>query len=704
MKPTSHKIWITGFAAALAMLAGIASINWHYLAHMEEMAKAVAHSEKAHTELHALLLTVADIETGQRGFLLTGEPAFLEPLENGVKSLPDQLRGLETLLLDAEKKASLAAIEPVIAEQVATALAVVRTRQSPGLETAIQEFQTHNGKQMTDRIREKIATMDMRALTLLDERSARARHAARTIREYTLGGTAMSLVLLSLVFGLLLRQNRLRRDAEVQRDGYFNIAIDMLSIESPDGYFRQINPAFSQTLGWTTEEMLARPFIEFVHPDDRAATLAEMQKLAAGQPTLDFENRYQCKDGSWKTLAWRSMPEPGGMLYSSARDMTEIKAAADALRISEERLAVTLHSIGDGVLATDTEGRITELNSVAEMLTGWTRAQALGRPVREVLRIISEETRLPAVIPVDQVLATGEVQGPANHTAIIARDGTERSIADSAAPIHDRTGRILGVVLVFRDVTAIQRLNAELHQRADDLEAANKELESFSYSISHDLRAPLRHIHGYIEMLKANQGQLSEKSVRYMKVISDASQEMSQLIDDLLAFSRMGRAGMRETAVDLDLMVRQTLHSLEMATRDRNIVWKISPLPPGMGDPAMLKQVFSNLIGNAVKYTRHRDPAEIEIGCDGEENGHPILFVRDNGAGFNMRYAHKLFGVFQRLHRAEEFEGTGIGLASVRRILTRHGNRIWAEGEVQKGATFYFTLKSATPSHHSPKN
>ncbi|MEK7677338.1 MAG: ATP-binding protein, partial [Verrucomicrobiota bacterium] len=261
---------------------------------------------------------------------------------------------------------------------------------------------------------------------------------------------------------------------------------------------------------------------------------------------------------------------------------------------------------------------------------------------------------------------------------------------------------------------------------AAQLAEANQELESFSYSVSHDLRAPLRHIHGYVDMLgRAIEGQLSDKAQRYLKTIADASGEMGRLIDDLLAFSRMGRAELHEARVDLDRLVQECIRNLEMATRDRHIEWKISPLPQATGDPSMLRQVFANLLGNAVKYTRPRDLAVIEIGVmegvecrvssdgKGDEcrvtsvgkvaaltlNPQPstlTFFIRDNGVGFDPQYAHKLFGVFQRLHRADEFEGTGIGLANVRRIIARHSGRSWAEGKPGEGATFYFTLKGAT--------
>ena len=178
-------------------------------------------------------------------------------------------------------------------------------------------------------------------------------------------------------------------------------------------------------------------------------------------------------------------------------------------------------------------------------------------------------------------------------------------------------------------------------------------------------------------------------------MINDASVQMGQLIDDLLEFSRMGRVDLREGRVVLGEVLREAVRDLEMSAQGRKIVWKIAEsLPTVVGDVAMLRQVLTNLLGNAVKYTRDRDPAEIEVGCAGEEDGRAIFFVRDNGAGFDMQYAHKLFGVFQRLHRSDEFEGTGIGLATVHRVVSRHGGRVWAEGAIGRGATFYFTLRS----------
>jgi signal transduction histidine kinase len=244
-----------------------------------------------------------------------------------------------------------------------------------------------------------------------------------------------------------------------------------------------------------------------------------------------------------------------------------------------------------------------------------------------------------------------------------------------------------------RMAEALSEKDLELRKRNDELQERNRELDAFSHSVSHDLRAPLRHITGFGNILKQHaSANLDDKSHHYLEMILDSSNHMGTLIDDLLAFSRMGRVEMRSTYVNLDQLVKEALHDLRAELEGRAIVWKIEPLPEVHGDPSMLRLVLINLISNAVKFTSTRDGAKIEIASASGERDEWVLFVRDNGVGFDMQYANKLFGVFQRLHREEEFEGTGVGLANVQRIVRRHGGRVWGEGVVDEGAIFYFAL------------
>lgn len=252
--------------------------------------------------------------------------------------------------------------------------------------------------------------------------------------------------------------------------------------------------------------------------------------------------------------------------------------------------------------------------------------------------------------------------------------------------------------LIRHDITARKKVATELQLRGELLEAANKELEAFSYSVSHDLRAPLRHIDGYASLLNKAVGEtLNDKAKRYLQTISDSAKQMGQLIDDLLVFSRMGRQEMLHTTVNLDQLIKTILYDLRLDLQGREISWTIDTLPEVPGDPAMLRQVFVNLISNAIKFTSTRPVAKIAIGVERKSAGEITVFVRDNGVGFDMQYLDKLFGVFQRLHRADEFEGTGIGLANVRRIVHRHGGRVWAEGIPDQGATFFVTLPTRRP-------
>jgi PAS domain S-box-containing protein len=373
------------------------------------------------------------------------------------------------------------------------------------------------------------------------------------------------------------------------------------------------------------------------------------------------------------------------------------KQAEEALQSSEERYR-TLVEISPDALFVQSDDKIVFINSAGAKLFGATDAsQLVGKPIRDIIHPSSwkkVQQRLNRMREESKPL-------PFSEQKMVRLDGTTVDVELAAAPLMFE-GKTAAQVIAH-DITdrkrvreEILRLNATLERRVEErtteLETANKELEAFSYSVSHDLRAPLRHIEGFVEILLATQKEsLKEDSARHLQVISESAKQMGFLIDDLLMFSRTARAELSKSRIRLEELMKSAMNDLQRDVQGRDIQWQIADLPELEADPSLLRQVMLNLLSNALKYTRTRKRARIEIGSVPNET-EEIIFVRDNGVGFDPRYAHKLFGVFQRLHRTSEFEGTGIGLANVRRIIHRHGGRTWAEGAVNEGATFFFSV------------
>ena len=356
--------------------------------------------------------------------------------------------------------------------------------------------------------------------------------------------------------------------------------------------------------------------------------------------------------------------------------------------------ASLLNLTHDTIFVRDMRDVITYWNRGAQELYGWAAEEAIGKHSHQLL-----QTAFP--IPIDEVqaelLRTDRWEGELQKTKA---DGSRVAVASRWSLRRDDQGRAAAILETNNDISdrkrreeEIRQLNDELGKRTTDLEASNKELEAFAYSVSHDLRAPVRHMAGYTELLQKHASSiLDEKSNRYILTILESAKRMGTLIDDLLAFSRIGRVEARSTTVSLDQLVKEVLGEVQPEIDGRNIAWKIGALPDLYGDRSMLRLALVNFISNAVKFTRTRPQAVIEVGCLEKNKDGAVVFIKDNGVGFDMKYANKLFGVFQRLHPTEAFEGTGIGLATVQRIIHRHGGRVWAEGLEDRGATFFFSI------------
>jgi PAS domain S-box-containing protein len=389
------------------------------------------------------------------------------------------------------------------------------------------------------------------------------RHAFRTGRlDVVHVVAALTAALLIALVGLIVWSAGSLNRYDEERRQFFELSQDLLAVADFEGHFVELNPQWERQLGWTREELLRRPFIELVHPDDVAGTLHEYARANEGQAVLRFTNRYRTRGGDYRWLEWCATTVP----------------------------------------------------------------------------------------------------------------------------------RLRRGFAVARDVSELRRLERDLAQRVEDLRNVNQELEAFSYSVSHDLRAPLRHIAGFANLLSAQAAQgLTPEARRWLAIIESSTRRMGALIDDLLAFSRIARASLASQPVDLTALVGQVWEEVRQSRNGRPVRWSVGPLPTVLGDAALLRVAFANLLDNALKYSGTQPLPEIRVEA-AVEGGQAVVAVRDNGVGFDMRYADKLFGVFQRLDSREEFEGTGIGLATVQRVVARHGGRVWAESEPGRGATFKVAL------------
>lgn len=458
------------------------------------------------------------------------------------------------------------------------------------------------------------------------------------------------------------------------------------------GRILEANRAAERAYGFTRAELMERTIADLQAPGS-AGLIGWMADDEPGGPV--FESRHRRRDGrefAVELSAVARVMQGERRMAVIVRDVSERERVREALRSSAERFEALITCSPLPVIQLDLQGKVRLWNPAAERQFGWSADEVVG----QYYPLVSPEQRSEFETRLANQAATGEtlVDVPVRrHRA----DGSEIELSLNAAPLRDREGHVTGVVAVLADVTELRRLNATLEERVRErteaLAGANAELEAFNYSVSHDLRAPLRHIVGFVHILQEDYlDALPEDAQRHLSRIEAATVRMDALIGALLTLSRIGRAEVQMGSVDLGALVREAIEELRGAIGSRPVEFNIGALPVVDGDPVLLSRAFVNLIDNAIKFTRGREPARIEIGVHEEDETGVVCFVRDNGAGFDPEYAQRLFGVFQRLHSYDEFEGTGVGLCTVKRIIEKHGGRVWADSRPNEGATFYVRM------------
>ncbi len=539
-------------------------------------------------------------------------------------------------------------------------------------------------------------------------------------------------------------------------DQFFTLSLEMLCVAGLDGYFKRLNPAFERTLGYTLKELQSQPFLDFVHPDDREATLAEVARLATGIETISFENRYRCKDGSYVWLAWTARPSvETGVIYAAARNISERKRAQaeivalnDALAVraaslERQNIALAAQSVqleteqaslarlvdinravldasGDGIRLVDLDGRTTLANRAIEKLT----TEVFGLPRDATLEersVIADRLTDPAsyLATIEAIAADTEC----STQDIFELSDVRRAFQRDTAPVRDSAGELIGRIVVVREVTAeheAARLKSELiatvshvnetleakvaertdlaEQRAHALARSNAELAQFASVAAHDLQEPLRKIRMYCERIERRRDDIPDEVQDDISRLEAASGRMQNLISDLLDLARVNSRGRELVANDLAEVAREAVVDLEAQIADVGASIEVEHLPVVLGDRVQLRQVLQNLISNALKFHREGVPPHVRMTSEMSEQGRCVVTVQDNGIGFDDKYAERIFGTFQRLHGRAEYTGTGIGLSIARKIAWRHDGDITATGVPGEGATFRLTLPLAPPT------
>jgi len=691
---------LIAFGLAILALLFIGTTSYRWMTVSDESTRWVWHTHEILLNIQDLLLSMERIDSSSREFASTGNESVLEPYHASVQRVAEDREAIRSLTLDnGIQQRQLPAVAKLAAEKIQHADRVIDLRRTQGLAAATAALGSESDKQIKDEFQAAVDNLQSEELRLQAQRSAKTEWYSNQSKIFLILGTLFAILVISATGWTTVRDISNRKAAEARYRGLLEAAPDGMVVVDQSGAIVLLNVQAEKHFGYRSDELLGQKVTNIIPEGFAERLIADGTRTAAEalaqQIGTGIELYGRRKDGSEFPIEIMLSPleSAEGILVTAAiRDITTRKDAERHLAQMEARYRGLLEAAPDGMVVVDQSGAIVLLNVQAEKHFGYRSDELLGQKVTNIIpegfaeRLIADGTRTTAEALAQQIGTGIELYGR-------RKDGSEFPIEIMLSPLESTEGIL--VTAAIRDITVRREAEANLAQKVEELNRSNEELEQFAYIASHDLQEPLRMVASYTQLLsKRYKGRLDSDADEFIAFAVDGASRMQRLIQDLLAYSRVGKKGSELLDVSSEESLLLAINNLRSAIEDSGALVTHDPLPRVMADEVQLTQLLQNLVGNAIKYQRPGVPL-IHVSAVRNDKGMWLFSIRDNGLGIDSQFFEKIFGMFQRLHKREEFAGTGMGLAICKKIVERHGGEISVESQPGVGSTFHFTLAAS---------